>query len=220
MSLTASFKSNKSNKEKLLTSYDIYTNCYNQYKREYANDEDFSIKSCDITAEIDDIINEYDERCRKATCSVLSDFLDQLEVSFDFQRNTSRKFSEVNRRSVKVSDLNINLINDEDMYYEQDILLKDEDFMLTCSDNIKRMPYKTGSLVSSSNDLLSQGSAFRNSVASRRHTNQSYIEIKIDEEEKNTIYQFNSDEVTNTIEVNKSVEITGVIKDKPLGIVY
>ncbi len=53
--LTSSFRSNKSYNSSKNTLADIYQNCYNQYKREYANDDDFSIKSEDITQEIQEI---------------------------------------------------------------------------------------------------------------------------------------------------------------------
>lgn len=197
ISLTNSFKSNSSC-NKLLT----YENCYNQYKHEYCNDEDFSIKSDDISAEIDDLIDEYENNHRLSS----SDFLDQIEVDHTTHRQYNRKFSDVQKKNFGLSELDLKLINEEEE------VLKDEDYILTTNENNKRMPEKSGSLVSSTNDLLSQGSAFRMS-ASRRHTNQSYVE-----EERFIVERFESqNNGRDTIDINRSIEVKTIISNKPMG---
>jgi hypothetical protein len=61
---------------------DIYNYCYREYKQEYMNDEDFSIKSEDINNEVDEIIDDFDLKLKKRknnlSDSVYSDILDEL----------------------------------------------------------------------------------------------------------------------------------------------
>lgn len=61
---------------------DIYNFCYKEYKQEYMNEEDFSIKSEDINNELDDIIDDYDLKLKRrknnSSDSIYSDILDEL----------------------------------------------------------------------------------------------------------------------------------------------
>jgi hypothetical protein len=137
-STSESAKSNKSfNSTKNLGTRDFLTNCYQQYKKEFTNDEDFSIKSYnDLSQELDDILNEYDYQVKKRhdviNNSIYSDLLEQigkvvlLILDMDCNANTtysrsytnspskpSRKFSDIRARPRKVTDLDMKLIDSD-----------------------------------------------------------------------------------------------------------
>ena len=61
---------------------DIYDFCYKEYKQEYMNDEDFSIKSEEINIEVDEIVEDYalklKRRKNKHSDSIYSEVLDEL----------------------------------------------------------------------------------------------------------------------------------------------
>ena len=63
---------------------DIYNCCYLIYKKDYVNNKDFSIKSDDITEEIDELINDYDnhKKARKHndSNSLYSEMLEELGI--------------------------------------------------------------------------------------------------------------------------------------------
>ncbi len=61
---------------------EIYTNCYDKYKYEYTDNLDFSIRSDDMSEEIDDLLNNFDTHLKKRndvlSTSVYSDILNEL----------------------------------------------------------------------------------------------------------------------------------------------
>jgi len=61
---------------------DIYENCYKDYKQEFMNDEDFSIRSEDINNEVEEILDDYavklKRRKNKHSDSIYSEILDEL----------------------------------------------------------------------------------------------------------------------------------------------
>jgi hypothetical protein len=62
---------------------DFIKSCYQQYKKEFAGDEDFSIKSyTGLSQEVDDLLNEFDYHVKKRhdilSNSIYSDLLDQI----------------------------------------------------------------------------------------------------------------------------------------------
>ena len=62
----------------------IYKCCYSIYKKDYLNNMEFSIQSEDISNEIDDLINDYDNRKKNRvnydTNSIYSEILNELGI--------------------------------------------------------------------------------------------------------------------------------------------
>jgi hypothetical protein len=79
-SFTISINSDSSHKN--VQNKDFINTCYQQYKKEYMNDENFSLKSYDMSEEIDDFINEFDFHVKRRhevmSNSIYSDLLDQI----------------------------------------------------------------------------------------------------------------------------------------------
>jgi len=69
-------------------SNDVYHQCYSIYKQEYTNDKEFSIKSEDISEELDGILNEYEVNLKKRndnlSNSIYSDILDIFGIKFNY----------------------------------------------------------------------------------------------------------------------------------------
>jgi hypothetical protein len=63
---------------------DFIKTCYQQYKKEYANDEDFSLKSSNISQEVDELLNEFDYHVKQrhdiVSNSIYSDLLEQIGI--------------------------------------------------------------------------------------------------------------------------------------------
>lgn len=61
---------------------EIYNQCYNIYKKEYLNNKDFSIQDEDITEEIDEILNDFDNHMKyhNNSSSVYSEILSNLGI--------------------------------------------------------------------------------------------------------------------------------------------
>jgi hypothetical protein len=61
---------------------EIYTQCYDIYKKEYLNNQDFSLQDEDITEEIDEILNDYENHRKNNddSSSVYSEILNDLGI--------------------------------------------------------------------------------------------------------------------------------------------
>jgi hypothetical protein len=62
--------------------HEVYSECYNLYKKEYLNDRDFSLDSEDITEELEEIISDFDINLKRRndllSDSIYSDILDDF----------------------------------------------------------------------------------------------------------------------------------------------